>query len=83
MNGFVYIFVFLDRIYRIYWIEFHQFIPEIYEYKSIILIIPFILSDLIQIFLDKLQNIVTDSLRWMAGHHFLGNASGLLQFLSL
>ena len=49
MNGFVYILLFLDRINppspwlrragRIYWIEFHQFLPEIDEDKSIILII--------------------------------------------
>ena len=33
MNGCVYIFLFLDRIYRIYWIVFHQFLPEIDEKK--------------------------------------------------
>ena len=34
MNGFVYIFLFLDRIYRIYWIVFHQFLAEIDEDKK-------------------------------------------------
>jgi hypothetical protein len=41
MNGFVHIFLFLDRIY---WI-FYSLFPGIDEDKEIILIIRFILSD--------------------------------------
>ena len=34
MNGFDYILLFFDRIYRIYWIKFHQFLPEIDKDKK-------------------------------------------------
>ena len=77
MNGFIYIFVFLDRINRIYWI-FYSLFPD--EDKRIILLIRFILSDLIQTFLDKFQYIVSDSLVGVSGYHFFCNASGFLQF---
>jgi len=55
MNGFIYIFIFLDRINRIYWI-FYSLFPD--EDKRISLLIHIILSDLIQTFLDKFQYIV-------------------------
>ena len=55
MNGFIYIFIFLDRINRIYWI-FYSLFPD--EDKRINLLIRIILSDLIQTFLDKFQYIV-------------------------
>ena len=79
MNGFIYIFIFLDRINRIYWI-FYSLFPD--EDKRIILLNRFILSDLIQTFLDKFQYIVSDSLVGMSGYYFYRNASGFLQFSS-
>jgi hypothetical protein len=75
MNGIIYIFVFLDRINRIYWI-FYSLFPD--EDKRIILLNRFILSDLIQTFLDKFQYIVSDSLVGMSGYHLFCNAFGFL-----